>query len=189
MTVVLYYDFVLHPPFSPWVFDKSWHWNIGVLKNDAHIEWDKLVLDGKDDYVKVSDAPTSGASEVTFKARIYPVEWVSSGLQYIASVVGPDTLNFWFGNYNGKLALALVTADASIKEIIGTIPSTGKWHTVSWAYDGSEAKIYVDGELKATNTTVGGDIPSTSSPLGIGARTGKWDRNFNGKIDEIRIKI
>jgi len=56
MTEVLHYDFVLHPPFFPWVFDKSWHWNIGRLKNGAHVEWDRLLLDGIDDYLYVPNS-------------------------------------------------------------------------------------------------------------------------------------
>jgi uncharacterized delta-60 repeat protein len=65
----------------------------------------------------------------------------------------------------------------------------GVWHHIVGVYDGSSIKIYVDGELKATN----GGSSSTFNFSGsnfestIGAANSILQEPFNGMIDEVRI--
>ena len=62
-----------------------------------------------------------------------------------------------------------------------------QWHHVASTYDGTNMKIYVDGELKAQSNlsfTIGN---ANISNLLIGESPGFPGRVFNGKIDEVRI--
>jgi hypothetical protein len=70
------------------------------------------------------------------------------------------------------------------------IPVTrNEWVHVAGVHDGSELRLYVNGELAATEPAVG-DIPEGSETLTIGDAIGdQWlhNRPFIGLIDEVRI--
>ena len=62
----------------------------------------------------------------------------------------------------------------------------GNWHQIAGTYDGSQLKVYIDGNLKNTvNHT--GSIHSTNYPVNIGRNSGATGRTFNGLIDNARI--
>ncbi len=64
----------------------------------------------------------------------------------------------------------------------------GNWHHISATYNGSDMRLYVDGVLKATNTSYSGDLPTNSGDLWIGANySNSTQANFNGTIDEVLI--
>ena len=71
--------------------------------------------------------------------------------------------------------------------------SLGKWHHLAATYDGTTAKLYVDGVALTTNaTTLAGAntmAPDTWSPLVIGAGfwQGKPTHGFNGTLDEVAV--
>jgi len=59
-----------------------------------------------------------------------------------------------------------------------------EWHHVAFTYDGTTRKIYIDGELKNSDTPSGSIKPNAQ-----GVSIGYWYANtgFNGLIDEVRI--
>jgi len=60
-----------------------------------------------------------------------------------------------------------------------------QWHHLVGTYNGSLMNLYVDGELKSTNSSFSGSLPTDTSDLIIGASD---DSNyFNGTIDEVQI--
>ncbi len=69
------------------------------------------------------------------------------------------------------------TADTVIIE-------TGKWYHLSGTFNGSSAKIYVNGQLKSENITSGNSITSGSTGFYIGGTVVSY---FNGLIDEVRL--
>ena len=62
--------------------------------------------------------------------------------------------------------------------------STG-WTHVAGTYDGSAARLYVNGSLVRSHAARG-DVTASSGPLQIGAG-GIWGHYFHGKIDEVRL--
>lgn len=66
--------------------------------------------------------------------------------------------------------------------------STNAWHHVAGVYDGSQMRLYVNGQLQATSTAQSGDISYLDSWLAIG---GLKDDDFlqaiDGFVDEVRI--
>ena len=63
----------------------------------------------------------------------------------------------------------------------------GKWYHVAGVYDGSIAKIFVDGVEKASRVC-SGSIGTSMNPLRIGIRESETFRDpFHGMIDELRI--
>lgn len=61
------------------------------------------------------------------------------------------------------------------------------WMIVAFTYDGSEAKLYVDGKLKQTVTSTVPFTPNTFDLLIGKAEHPQYPYWFNGVIDEIRI--
>ena len=62
-----------------------------------------------------------------------------------------------------------------------TLLNDDKWHQIAGTYDGKTVKVYVDGELEASNAAGGPFIPG---PKYIGSRDDKQEA-FTGLIDEI----
>ncbi len=117
--------------------------------------------------------------------------------------------NWYVHNYSGHSGYRLMTYPTGVAFFLGTgdpasiqrgvthetarydvTLSQGVWYHICGTYDGSEIKLFFDGELKVTQPHT---IPigyKAASPLSIGTRTnygGSLVRFFNGKIDDVRI--
>ena len=62
-----------------------------------------------------------------------------------------------------------------------TLLNDDKWHQIAGTYDGKTVKVYIDGELEASNAAGG---PFITGPKYIGSRDDKQEA-FTGLIDEI----
>jgi hypothetical protein len=67
----------------------------------------------------------------------------------------------------------------------GPVPTAGAWYHVAAVYDGTTAKVYVNGAEKASGTPTG-YVPSAGGPMFIGGRS---DASFwwNGFADEVAV--
>jgi len=92
-------------------------------------------------------------------------------------------------NEKGKLQGEFVESEEP--EVTETVVSPKalpeyKWTHVAFSFDGAKQRLYVNGELVATNSATGGAVAS-SGPLQIGCAKGWESDYFWGKIDEVRI--
>ena len=83
---------------------------------------------------------------------------------------------------NGVLS-ANVGNGSSWSSSISAPLSAGAWHHVVQTYDGSNNRLYVDGNLIASGT---GALTNNSNNLLIGSWNGSSEF-FNGKVDEVKI--
>jgi len=186
---VLYYDFggriLLPPPFRSYVIDKSG--NNGVLKNGAHIEDGKLVLDGIDDHVKVSDSDSLDITEaITISLRI---KLNSVKDQDILWKSGAYMVGVWSG---GHLNFALRSGGdwyyARQKSWLDS-GKVGKWiHITCSANAGSKMHIYVNGReitYDKQDTLPAAGIDTTSNNLLLGKMRGQG--YVHGLIDKVSI--
>jgi hypothetical protein len=67
-----------------------------------------------------------------------------------------------------------------------TIATIGEWYHVAGVYDGSEIKIYVNGDLEASNS-YSGAIPTTTDNFYIGVDATTWVEYFNGSVEELSV--
>lgn len=92
-------------------------------------------------------------------------------------------------NYNlaisgGKVMFCLDDADtAGIRS--NTVLSTGQWYHVAATWDGTTAKIYINGVLDASSSRTG-TIGTDTRSLYIGGRSGNTDF-FDGMLRDVRI--
>jgi len=140
-----------------------------------------LTLNGSDEFVDVTALSTDPLAAISAEAWI--LTSYSGGNQRIISNRSND--NFEFGVVSNKVRLEINTASSNQVFSGATTVNDGKWHHVAVTYDGSTAKIYVDGKLDAQNTTVGGNLDSAVDAIYIGKYgSGEF---FNGSIDEVRL--
>jgi 1,4-alpha-glucan branching enzyme len=90
-----------------------------------------------------------------------------------------------FVNSSGSLEFLL----AGVTNITVSPPSSGFWHHLAAAYDGSSLmSLYIDGQL-ATQQLAGGAMPIVTDSLAIGNKPGSSSplNFFTGYIDDVRI--
>lgn len=144
-----------------------------------------LSFDGVDDYLDCGNSTAFNlGQQVTLAAWVNTQDagksahrdWLSKGdhtytLKY-------NVLNqVEFCIYDGAWFTATYPAGSSFN---------GAWHHVAGTYDGSAAKLYVDGALQATTPHVGHTETRTHN-LYIGANSELAGRNSHSLIDDVRI--
>lgn len=188
---------------SRWEFEQdvtdSWGSNDGTDNTSAgyatgHIGNYAKDFDGTDDYVEVPDDASLQLETFTVAAWINPdgaltgtnttlgpCRWeggVGGNNNYLVFINGSDELE---GRFN--------SGDGPISVVYSTLPSADTWTHLAFAFDGSQMRLYVDGNRVAdTNTTA---IPVTGSfPVQMGVRSEGGNGAvgwFDGQLDDPRI--
>jgi hypothetical protein len=162
-------------------------WIRGLLFGSA------LRFDG-DDVVRIADKPSLDSPQVTISA------WVRASAspgrnRYIISKGASGCESATYALYTGEgLGLRFYFQDASNPQLLhgsgGVAPAAiwnGKWHHVAGTYDGTTAKLFVDGKLAPddgnANLLLGAG--TASGDLGLGDFLGTCDLFYTGDIDEV----
>ena len=90
----------------------------------------------------------------------------------------------WVDNVSGHYRLTLGATSGNYLDS-GVTPAIGRWQHVAAEYDGSTARIYIDGTLAASSTFTGNVGDSNTWRIGAyGSPAGSF---FDGRIDDVRI--
>jgi hypothetical protein len=146
--------------------------------------WDKIewVCDGTGDWVEVQPFSTPG-SAYTISA------WVKSNTstwnQY--GIVASKRDSFILHPTVGQTKMTFYCyTDAGT----GTAQYTGatitEWHQWVGTYDGTQSKLYLNGELKNTVSLSGTAVPDASGVMLIGGDDG-FNRSINGKMGTVKM--
>ena len=171
-------------------YDSSFYNNHGTIYGATWTDGKfgkALSFDGVDDYVDCGNDTSLRPSRITYEA------WFKAN-----SVSGRYTI--LRGSHNGDVALCI--EDGAVKGQIDADPSNPTWNFVSYSpiyeniwyhavltWDGTYARLYVNGELKDTDSTHPGDIrwsDTDGTIIGM-SRPSSLQYPFNGTIDEVRI--
>lgn len=162
------------------------NWTRNGLANAA------LDFDGNNDYLDVGNFNISG-DEMTISAWFYADRFGTD--PRVISKASSTSLNdhdwmFGFDDYNSSYArilFRLKTDNNSTLELRGNYVPRYEWCYITASYDGSNMKIYLNGQEVASRSQ-SGNIANSSKDVWIGANpTNASHRPFNGRLDEIAI--
>ncbi len=174
--------------FGTTAFDSSGNGNDGIFVGDP--QW----VDGKlggalefngDDYLNCGNGPSLQIQDEITIAFWFQVEAFSNSWEaFIAK--SDSAYRISRGGETGN-ATHLGISGTSVGNFNGTATVTGgDWHHMAAVYDGTNARIYIDGVLD-TEVAATGQINLSSSDLYIGENSGATGRFLHGLLDEVRI--
>ncbi len=181
------------------VLDWSGHDNHGTLANGPvwveGYDLGALNFDGRDDYVNLgTPAELYIPDNYTYTAwfRVGRDINGNSGPQYLLCIGSRSDLVFGVEDavgVNGDLSLHYYDTVPSFHAVgVGkTVWSAGDWHMVAGTKDSTGHKIYLDGELRNSDTNTNNDNYATTRMVSLGARAWTGHQFYNGDIDEVRI--
>jgi hypothetical protein len=153
-----------------------------------------LSFNGTSDYVEVPQTPSLNVGNqvtVEFWMKGDPSNPLDTCCQ------GLVTTDFYLAEVESGGVAFVVSTDSGAHFSPGALSpiSTGVWHHIAGTYDGSDVKLYVDGQFAADVPYSGTISPMlANSFLAIGSEDGRTtcsfcigDRYFNGQIDEARV--
>ena len=186
-------------------YDGSGNGNTGTITNGEDDEWltgqtgapqlvegynRPMLFDGSSDYVTLSSASVAGASAGTVSTWIYMTGAAVDHATIYTCQVGPNwidmrlTLNISVPN---RIRLHLSNGSAAIySALLSSILNYNQWYHVAATYDGTTAKIYIDGSLDASLTTAVTPGSFTPGFTGIGWMA-SGARYFPGIINEVAV--
>ncbi len=145
-------------------------------------------FNGTTDAVVITDR-----AELNVTSQITLMSWVrwsinpTTGSQWTSIInKGVDSqYRLQHNSSNTAFEMAIRTSSGARWAHSTTVPQVGVWYHVVGTYDGSEIRLYVNGQLEGTASHVG-NINTTTGNLFVGSRSSS-DRHFNGLLDEVAI--
>ena len=131
-------------------------------------------------------------SELTIAAWINADDFDTYDARIVSKADGTATnAHHWMlSTFDERLRFRLKTDDGVTTTLIGTANSlsAGTWHFVAATYDGATMRVFVDGVEVGSTTKTGSIAQDPSVDAAIGANPGTASKNFDGRIDELRIQ-
>ncbi|WP_343329232.1 LamG-like jellyroll fold domain-containing protein [Polaribacter staleyi] len=184
-----------HYKFDNGITDETGNWNLTATDENGSITYetgqDGTVngaisgFDREDFLSTVSNFPISGDASRTMTAWI---KLIASTPQTAVVGLGENVKGkkWTFGHQGIK-----VRTEINGKGVGLGAMTIDTWHHIAvvWDKDNSAVRVYLDGELKGTNTTWGDILDTTEAPMLIGNdyNATPSNRGFNGAMDDVRI--
>ena len=149
-----------------------------------------LQFNGQDNYVEI---PTSDSLEIDDNVTIAAwINWIDAGDAWICIMANGQQNGPWenyglFINRDSRFLYFTLSLDGEHvpQQTPNNITVPNEWVHVCGTWDGSTARIYVNGQMEL-EIAKAGTLSSPGLPLRIGHRNGST-HYFNGTIDEVRI--
>jgi hypothetical protein len=149
-----------------------------------------LQFNGQDNYVEV---PSSDSLEIDDNVTIAAwINWIDTGDTWLGILANGQQNGPWenyglFINRSSRFLYFTLSLDGGhvTQQTPNDITVPNEWVHVCASWDGSTARIYVNGKMEL-ETVQSGTLVPPGLPLRIGHRNGS-PHYFNGTIDEVRI--
>jgi len=163
--------------------------NVGITASPFIANTFSMQFDGINDYIDVGNP-----SSLQITGNLTLSTWVKTSMSSTGFVISKDNLS----NRNYGLVVVMdggvlrarffIVKSNTLVNVTSTTINVGdnNWHHIVGVNDGTDLKIYVDGNLENTNSGAGGTIDNDSVNLNIGRR-GDNNLFFSGKLDEAAI--
>lgn len=179
---------VAYYPFNGNANDESGNGYTGTpdgvtLTSDRFGEAEKAYFfDGDGDHVRVEPAPNFWSTgNLTFSCWIK----IQPGGQFQPRILHNGTLDVALNGTSGSPKVAFAGRGFNGLGYSMNLSSEVNYH-VAGSYDGTTAKLYLDG-IEVASTNVIWNFQTTSLPLGIGRNLETGTDKFAGVIDDVRI--
>lgn len=158
-----------------------------TLGEDGILSSTKYTFDGENDYVRV---PHDESLEMSSEDAVSVSMWVNQNQdrdrEWTALLQKSDTSFNLQLNDNNEPVFTIHDGDWQTT-ISGVSLNQDQWYHLVGTYDGNEARIYVDGQLKAAENVSGSMTDASDFDIGIGENLDVPNRHFDGQIDEVRL--
>ncbi len=151
-----------------------------------------LGFDGSDDYVATGNIAPIAATTLTYQAVSWG-GWMVASSSAASKTIIHKAKEFKLTTDASSKAVCSVDISAGVgfsatTAISNTAVPVGSWTQLICTYDGTNVRIYMNGRLETTSSTVSGSITSTStaSAVNIG-RDPAPSGFFEGLIDEVQL--
>jgi len=149
-----------------------------------------LHFNGADNYVEV---PTSDSLEMDDKVTVSAwINWTDAGDGWLGILANGQQNGPWenyglFINRTRRFVYFTLSLDGDqvVQQTPDNVVEPDEWVHVGATWDGSVARIYVDGVMELEQAQMGQLVPQ-GLPLRIGHRNGS-SHYFNGSIDDVQI--
>ncbi len=146
-------------------------------------------FDGEDDFIEIPEAGLQeSGTALTLLARVSvdgePNDFLfalgsGTGAEIQWQIAWQRETNTWIGRIDTEATRAISPA---------TAPSElYNWYLLAMVYDGTEARLYVDGEPLGQAVAVTGNLQPLAGPLYIGNNPDEAATQLDGIVDEVRI--
>jgi len=167
------------------------NWRMPRNANQSKQSNSSMDFDGSSEYINAGSTPQA----LVGNNSAYTVSaWVNPDTSGNSNIIGAmDTSNRWyFRVLNGYASYAYGTAtgDNGYNTAALTGVSLNTWSHIMFTFDGSTThKIYINGDLKLTQSSGSGQTVTSTRDLYIGAlnNNGSTQNYFNGQIDGVAI--
>jgi hypothetical protein len=140
-----------------------------------------LYFDGVDDYVTIDETVIPATGDFTAEVWYNADTDITGYCEMLSQGAGSDGEDFYIGITSGGNIRA---GDDWLDTGIG-FPADGHWHHIAVTKSDAATILYLDGSMRATNTTT--IVNPAGTNFRIGRQYGLYSEYFKGKIDEIRV--
>ncbi|MHC4462693.1 MAG: LamG-like jellyroll fold domain-containing protein [Planctomycetota bacterium] len=168
--------------------DSSGKGNDGTLQGNPQWVAGKiggaLEFDGNGDYV---DCGASLAFNINTNITVtcwIKVHQLDKSWQ---AIVGQGDNSWRLHRSSSSNNIAWGTNGLSPKDLTGSVNvNDGQWHHIAGVYDGTQKRLYMDGNLDASSSSTG-NINNSSYNVNIGENAQATGRYWDGLIDDVRV--
>lgn len=156
--------------------------------NSQYLNNHAAVFNGTNSYVAVpANTELSPTSAITVEAWVYPSALPSSS----ACIIGKNFVSsYYFGIENsGRFIFFPRNQAGFLRSRASSVVKVNQWNHIAGTYDGTFTRLYINGVLDTSISTITGAIGTNFDSLYIGCDRQSGSRNFffNGRLDNVRI--
>jgi hypothetical protein len=145
--------------------------------------------DGVDDYISVTDSATLSPAAITVETWVKVNAYSGSFPRLVSKLGSHELIMYTYAGTQGRLEWKVTSGSPAVTVNTTTVYADrlllGEWYHVAATFDGSNARIYINGAQKATAAATGALVDS-NQPTYIAARSAT-DRHIAATLDEVAI--
>ncbi|WP_167391601.1 LamG domain-containing protein [Mesorhizobium temperatum] len=151
-----------------------------------------LLLDGAGDYLTTPDSEDFNFGTGDFTIEMFARTAATANSNYLLVHAGssPNISYIWRCNAANQQDVVWSTNGTSTFNLVGAsggVPLTS-WKHLCFERSGSKLRLYADGVMETSSTTIGANaLFNSSAVLAIGMRSTSTTNGFNGHLKELRI--